>query len=177
MGSAAPRDPESPWPGKPEISRFREDQRKRIKRLHECGELDPAAWASGLSKLRELKRAMQSGLETAQRTQYGGVAHFQVDVHVFDAAHSVYMGRLRCFGERPTQGRLEWRAPACGAQPFLRQCEDFACDWRRFEETPKVILFDRKSGFVLRPRLEEAIPPGYELRPVDEDDLDDGAPF
>jgi hypothetical protein len=68
-----------------EVPRFREFRRYRIEVLHECADLDLAVWMANLSGLKELKRAMSSGLSVVENTAWGGVAHHQVDVHVFDA--------------------------------------------------------------------------------------------
>ena len=59
-----------------------------------------------LGKLRDLKKALQGGLSVVHDTGYGGIAHHQLDVHVFDASTDDYRGRLCIFREGP-KGKRE----------------------------------------------------------------------
>jgi len=134
-----------------EIPRFREFRRFRVSILHECADLDLAVWTADLGQLMQLKRALQRGLSSVQDTPYGGVAHHQVDLHVFEAQSATYRGGLCIFGQCPKPGKRECLVPGCGAQPFLQQFEKYRFDPARFQAAPKVILFDRASGFLVRP--------------------------
>ncbi|MGI8741898.1 MAG: hypothetical protein ACR2NN_04890 [Bryobacteraceae bacterium] len=118
------------------------------------GDLDLAVWTSDLGKLQALKKALHRGLAFVQDTPYGGPAHHQVDVHVLEYPTGAYRGRL-CFGQCPKPGKRECLTPGCGAQPFLRQFERYRFNARRCEAEPKVTLFDRPSGFLVRhPRMD-----------------------
>jgi len=141
-----------------EVPQFRKFRRHQIEILHECGDLDLAVWTADLSRLKELKRAMSRGLSPVQDTPYGGVAHHQVDVHVFDAGSGVYRGRLCEFGQCPKPDRRECRVAGCGVEPFLRQFEKHRFSDGRFEDGPQVVLFDRTDGFVVHPPRMDAKP-------------------
>ena len=158
-----------------QVPRFGQYGRYRIEVPHECADLDLAVWLDDFSRLKELKRALAEGLRPLQDTPYGGIAHHQVDVHVFDAARGRYRGRVCIFGQCPKPGKRECRVPNCGEKPFLQQFDDYHFNDARFEREPKVTLFDRADGFLVRPpRVEDAKPAiVIELRP-DEDDSDDG---
>jgi hypothetical protein len=90
-----------------EVPRFREFRRHRIEILHECADLDLAVWTTDLSRLKALKSAMQRGISLVQDTPWGGVAHHQVDVHLFDAESGAYRGRQCIFGQCPKPGKRE----------------------------------------------------------------------
>ncbi|HEY6344781.1 MAG TPA: hypothetical protein VIY49_25065 [Bryobacteraceae bacterium] len=132
-----------------EVPRFPGYRRHRIEVLHECADLDLAVWLTDLSRLRNLKKAMACGLGLTQDTAYGGVAHHQVDVHVFDYASGAYRGRLCIFGKCPKPGKRECHVPGCGAQPFLQQFARYYFNPALFSAAPKVILFDRAAGFLV----------------------------
>jgi hypothetical protein len=139
-----------------EVPRFRQFRRNRIEILHECADLDLAVWTTDLAQLALLKKALRRGLSLVQDTSYGGVAHHQVDLHVFEVDGKAYRGRLCIFGECPKAGKRECLVPGCGVQPFLRQFEHYRFNLARFEAAPKVILFDRASGFLVRaPRTDD----------------------
>jgi hypothetical protein len=115
------RNPEHPWPDKPEIpelvlddpfdsesdedvdvawdeyafqDRFEppseenidEENTRMLRRqcLYRWAAQSVAVTMSTLSGLKELKRAMSRGLSLVQDTPWGGVAHHQVNVHIFD---------------------------------------------------------------------------------------------
>jgi hypothetical protein len=142
-----------------EVPRFRKFRRHGIEILHECGDLDLAIWLNDLSRLQAVKKAMGRGLALVQDTPYGGVAHHQVDVHVFDSAEGRYRGRLCIFGQCPKQGKRECLVPGCGAQPFLRQFQDYRFKPGLFAGEPKVLLFERSTNFLATlPRMADAKP-------------------
>ena len=166
-----------------EVPRFNPYRRLRIEVLHECADLDLAVWLDDFSRLKALKNALSDGLSIVQDTPYGGVAHHQVDLHIFDAASGLYRGRACAFGQCPKPGKSECWVPNCGKTPFLRQFDNYQFNNARFGYEPKVTLFDRTDGFLVRPpRLENAKPAILiELRPreedFDEDDEDCDVPF
>jgi hypothetical protein len=154
-----------------EVPRFREFQRHRIEVLHECADLDLAIWINDFDDLKSLKRAIGQGLRIVQNTPYGGVAHHQVDVHLFDAASGDYRGRLCSFGECPKARKRECLVPNCGAHLFLRQLAGYRFNPGRFEGESRVTLFDRERGFLIRiPRIQGQV---RKIRSRDEKDLDD----
>jgi hypothetical protein len=162
-----------------EIPRFREFRRHQMEIPHECGDLDLAVWTADLSRLRELKRALSLGLSEVQNTPYGGVAHHQVDVHVFDAAGEAYRGRLCAFGQCPKPRKCECLVAGCGAKPFLQQLEKYRFSAARFAGEPRVVLFDRTSGFIVRPPRMDAKPARivYRARESDPEWDDSDVPF
>ncbi len=164
-----------------EVPRFREFRRYRIEVLHECADLDLAVWTANLPGLKELKRAMSSGLSVVQNTAWGGVANHQVDVHILDAESGAYRGRLCSFGQCPKPRKMQCLVPGCGAQPFLQQFERYRFNSAQFEGEPKVTLFDRTSGFLVRPPRIDAKPARFvrRAREVDEgfDDENEDPPF
>jgi hypothetical protein len=162
-----------------EVPRFGQYRRYRIEVPHECADLDLAVWLDDFSRLKELKRALTEGLRPLQDTPYGGIAHHQVDLHVFDAARGLYRGRVCIFGQCPNSGKRECLVPNCGEKPFLQQFDDYHFNDARFEREPKVTLFDRADGFLVRPpRVEDAKPATIiELRPDEDDDDDDEVSF
>jgi len=74
---------------------------------------------------------------------------------------------------------MQCLVPGCGAQPFLQQFEKYRFHSERFEGEPKVILFDRASGFLVRPPRIDAKPARFvrRAREVDEDFDDQDVPF
>jgi hypothetical protein len=162
-----------------EVPRFREFRRYRIEVLHECADLDLAVWTANLPGLKELKRAMSSGLSVVQDTAWGGVAHHQVDVHIFDAGSGAYRGRLCAFGQCPKPRKMQCLVPGCGAQPFLQQFERYRFNFAQFEGEPKVTLFDRATGFLVRPPRIDAKPARFvrRARKDDEGFDDENPPF
>jgi hypothetical protein len=162
-----------------EVPRFREYRRHGIEVLHECADLDLAVWTANPPGLKELKRAMSSGLSVVEDTPWGGVAHQQVDVHIFDAGGGAYRGRLCAFGQCPKPRKMQCLVPGCGEQPFLQQFEKYRFNSARFEGEPKVILFDRASGFLVRPPRIDAKPARFvrRARKDDEGFDDENVPF
>ena len=164
-------------PLKKEIPRFREYRRRRIEILHECADLDVALWLTSPDQLRDLKKALNRGLSAVRETAYGGVAHHQVDVHLFDAATGGCSGRLCILGMCPKPGKRECRVRHCGASPFLRRFPLYEFNASRFEAEPRVLLFERASGFLVpMPRIE--VEPERQIRWHDETNVtDDDVPF
>jgi hypothetical protein len=161
-----------------EVPRFRRFRRRGIELPHECADLDLAVWLHDLSKLKSLKNAMARGLQLTQDTPYGGVAHHQVDMHVFDFATGRYQGRLCIFGQCPKPGKRECLVPGCGAQPFLQQFRDYRLEPARFAGLPKVMLFDRSAGFLVAPPRIDGTPRELKwTRRSPGDDMDDDVPF
>jgi hypothetical protein len=138
-----------------EVPRFRKFRRYGIEILHECADLDLAVWLNDLSRLQAVKKAMARGLKLTQETPYGGVAHLQVDVHIFDFASSKYRGRLCIFKECPKPGKSECLVPGCGEQPFLQQFQGYRFKPGLFASEAKVVLFERSANFLVPlPRIE-----------------------
>jgi hypothetical protein len=171
-------------PLKKEIPRFRDFRRHGIKILHECGDVDLAVWVNDPSRLKELKRALNLGLSIVQITPYGGIAHHQADVHIFDAVTGKYLGRLCHFGECPKPQKRECLVPDCGSQPFLLQFAQYRFRPAQFESEDKVILFDRAEGFVVQPPRMDAKPVRFQPRQEQddlpgktEDEEDEDSPF
>jgi hypothetical protein len=154
-----------------EVPRFRDFRRYRIEVLHECADLDLAVWMSDLSQLRQLKNAMSRALSVIQNTPYGGVAHHQVDVHIFDEGTGAYRGRLCYFGQCPKPRKRECLVPGCGAQPFLQQFEKYRFNPGRFDFEPKSVLFDRTAGFLVKPPRIDAKPARIVPPRGDDDDV------
>jgi hypothetical protein len=121
-----------------QVPRFGQFRRYRIEVAHECADIDLAVWLDDFSRLKELKRALAEGLRPLQDTPYGGIAHHQVDLHVFDAASGLYRGRVCIFGQCPKPGKRECLVPNCGEKPFLQQFDDYHFNDARFEREPKV---------------------------------------
>ncbi len=161
-------------PLNPEVPRFRQFRRHRIRILHECADLDLAVWMSSLDNLKGLKNLMAKGLADVQNTPYGGVAHHQVDVHIFDAPSGNYLGRLCIFGQCPKPGKRECFVPRCGDHLFLQQFANYRFRRGQFElDEPKVVLFDRASRFLVRPPCIAGKPremKPFIPRPDDEED-------
>jgi hypothetical protein len=67
----------------------------------------------------------------------------------------------------------------CGEQPFLQQFEKYRFNSARFDGEPKVILFDRASGFLVRPPRIDAKPARFvrRARKDDEGFDDENVPF
>lgn len=128
-----------------EVPRFRQFRRSRIEILHECADLDLAIWMTRLDRLKDLRKAIKRGLRPVQETPYGGIAHHQLDVHLFDVQLNRYRGRLCIFGECPKPGKRECYVPNCGAQPFLQQFANYRFRLAQFDTAPKVTLFDRPA--------------------------------
>jgi hypothetical protein len=164
-------------PLKMEVPRFPEFRRHRIEVLHECGDLDLAVWLTRFDQLAELQSALKRGLAMTRETPYGGVAHHQVDVHLFDAASGEYRGRLCNYRECPKQGKRDCFATGCGAEKFLQQFNAYHFSTAQFAASPKVVLFERESGFLARPPDISAPPVKWIPADRSSDVTDDDVPF
>jgi hypothetical protein len=138
-----------------EVPRFSQFRRHGIEILHECGDLDLAVWTTNLASLQQLKKAMNRALVPLQNTPYGGMPNHAVDVHVFDVLGNSYKGRLCQYGQCPKPEKRDCLVPGCGAHPFLQQFADYRFRQAQFDREPKVVLFDRSSGFLVRPPRTE----------------------
>jgi len=158
-------------PLKMEVPRFSQFRRHRIEVFHECTDLDLAIWMNDFSDLKSVKKALGRGLGLVQDTPYGGVAHHQVDVHLFDASSGDYRGRLCNFGQCPKAGKRECRVPGCGDDPFLRQFAGYRFNPGRFARESRVVLFDRDDGFLVHiPRIEGQV---REVKWGEKEEVDD----
>jgi hypothetical protein len=164
-----------------EVPRFHEFRRRGIKILHECADLDLAVWISDLRNLRNLKNAMALGLALNRETDWDGVAHYRVDVHLFHFSTGRYEGRLCKFGQCPKPRKRECHVPGCGAQPYLQQLQEYGFKPEVFRAAPKVILFDRAAGFSVSLPKIDAGPREIEWTPREPDlrtdFTDDDVPF
>lgn len=130
-------------PLKMEVPRFRFYRERRIPLLHECADADLAVWLTTMADLKALKTAIAHTLNALNNEPEGGVAHHQLDVHLFDAATESYRGRLCIFGQCPKPGKLQCFVPGCGASPFLQQFDGYRWSPRRFKAEQKIILLER----------------------------------
>lgn len=110
-----------------ETPRFRHLRRAGVTVLHDCKDVDLAAYVTDISHLRQLQRARVTGLQKVQEQKQIGVAHHQVDVFLFDAVSDQYLGRLCNYRECPAD-KQECLVPGCGSAPYLQQHEGFALD-------------------------------------------------
>jgi hypothetical protein len=94
-------------------------------------------WLNDLSKLRSLKKAMARGLALTQNTDYGGVVHHQVDVHVLEYSSGDYREGLCIFGLCPKVGKRECLVSGCGAQPFRQRFARYRFQPTRFMAAPR----------------------------------------
>jgi hypothetical protein len=158
-------------PLRKEVPRFAHFRRHRVPVFHECADLDLAVWVSSFDRLNELRLTLS---RTAGSLEFEGgqVAHHQVDLHLFDSVAGAYRGRLCIFGVCPKPGKRECRAPQCGASRFLQQFEGLEFQTGRFQAEPKVLLFDRAAGFLVREPELEPPEPGPENRDPDRDPED-----
>ena len=133
-------------PPRKEVPRFRRLRRAGVEIWHECNDVDLAVWISDLARLKTLKKAVSAGInhhqDEAELHNWGGVPHHQVDVFVFEPGSDRYRGRLCFYGQCP-KGKPECEAAGCGAQPFLRQDEDFRFNRTGLAREWVVTLFER----------------------------------
>jgi hypothetical protein len=147
-----------------QVPRFGQYRRYRIEVPHECADLDLAVWLDDFSRLKELKGAPAEGLRPLQDTPYGGIAHHQADLHVFDAASGLYRG-FACFRrrQRPLSRTSLHLRPVSQA----RQARVPGSELRR-EALPSAIrrlpfrqcqIRARAKGHAVRPRRRLSGPP------------------
>ncbi len=125
-----------------EVPRFTEFRRAGIELLHECRDVDLAAWLDGAVDLRELKKACTRALIDLLRESNIGVAHHQVDTFLFDHASGRHLGRLCHYNACP-KGKPACAVPGCGATPFLQQIEGFALQTDALSAERATTLFER----------------------------------
>ncbi len=132
-----------------EVPRFREFRRAGVKVLHECGDLDLAAWVSDLGSLKRLRKLVIQALNLLLSEKNIGVAHHQVEVFVMEPGTNRYLGRLcrfkACPGTKP-----ECRVPGCGDELFLQQHEDFELRADAVSPERTLPLFDRSRTRITR---------------------------
>ena len=133
-------------PLKKEVPRFSRLRHAGEKIWHECKDVDLAVWISDLTKLKALKKAVSIGVNQHQHeaeiNKWCGVPHHQIDVFVLEPGSSRYRGRLCSYGQCP-KGKPECEVAGCGAQPFLRQHEEFRFDHTSLYREWVVTLFER----------------------------------
>jgi hypothetical protein len=133
-------------PLRKEVPRFRRLRRAHEQIWHECSDVDLAVWLSDLTRLKALKKAVSNGVNQHQHdatiNNWCGVPHHQIDAFVLESGSDRYRGRLCFYGQCP-KGKPECEVPGCGAQPFLRQHEDFHFNRADLRQEWVVTLFER----------------------------------
>lgn len=110
--------------------------------LHECKDVDLAAWVSNLSCLRALQKARGQALNCLYAEKQIGVAHHQVDVFIIDAGTGKYVGNLCSFGACP-KGKNDCYVQGCGETPYLKLYENFALHEDALSPMKTTVLFQR----------------------------------
>lgn len=128
-----------------EVPRFKELRRAGVAVWHECRDLDLAVWLTDCGSLKALQKAQGRALNDLLSDWDAGVAHHQVDMHLFEPGSDRYLGRLCHYGTCP-KGKPECRVPRCGEALFLRQLEGYAFDETALAPGRAVTLFDRAQG-------------------------------
>ncbi len=136
-------------PLKKEVPRFRRFKRAGVAVWHECKDVDLAVWASDLTRLRQIKRAVSDAVNLCQvianQKHLPGVPHHAVDVFLMEPGTHRYRGNLCHYGQCP-KGKPECAVAGCGAQPFLRLYEDFKFNRLAPFGEHAVTLFDRAAA-------------------------------
>ena len=142
-----------------EVPRFRAFARAGIGVWHECKDLDLAVWLGRLDRLDRLRKMRSRALRQLFAERNVGVADHQVEVFVLEPGSDRYLGRLCLYNACP-KGKPDCYVPGCGAQPFLRQDQDFRFHPDALAPERCVTLFDRAAGIRRRaadlPAAEEA---------------------
>ena len=133
-----------------EVPRFREFRRAGVKVLHECGDLDLAAWVSDPGSLQRLRKLVIEALKRLLSEKNIGVAHHQVEVFIMEPGTDRYLGRLCRFKSCPAE-KPECRVSGCGDALFLQQHEDFALSADAVSPGRTLLLFDRSATEIARP--------------------------
>ena len=128
-----------------EVPRFRAFARAGIAVWHECKDLDLAVWLDRLDRLDTLRKVRSRALQQLFADRNIGVADHQVEVFILEPGSDRYRGRLCLYSACP-KGKPDCQVPGCGAQPFLRQHEDFRFDPGTLAPERCVTLFDRAAG-------------------------------
>lgn len=131
-------------PLKKEVPRFSRLKRRGVAIWHECKDIDLAVWLSPLGDLRQIRKAACRALNDLLRTvpNEGGVAHHQVDIHLFEPRTNRFRGCLCHYGECP-RGKPECDVPGCGALPFLQLFEDYRLEPAALAPDRSVVLYER----------------------------------
>jgi hypothetical protein len=132
-----------------EVPRFRHYRRYGIETLHECKDVDLAAWVDRLDCLSELNRARSRAVTRLFADENIGVAHHQVDIFLFEPCGRRYLGRLCAFAQCP-KDKVDCLTPGCGRVPLLKQHEDFVLDPEALSDHRAMALFDRAQGLLRR---------------------------
>jgi hypothetical protein len=136
-------------PPRKEVPRFRRLRRAQAEIWHECNDVDLAVWVTGLTGLRQLKKALSAAVNlhntTITEKLLPGVAHHQVDVFLFEPRTNRFRGNLCFYGNCP-KDKPDCEVPGCGAQPFLRLFEDYKFDHTCLFAEHNVVLFERKPA-------------------------------
>jgi len=128
-----------------EIPRFKRLRRARLATWHEVQDLDLAVWVTDCGSLKALQKAQGRALNEAFDDWEIGVAHHQVDIHLFAPNTDRYLGRLCLYGTCP-KGKPECRVPGCGQSLFLQVIADYVFDAAALAKRRAVTLFDRAAG-------------------------------
>jgi hypothetical protein len=147
-----------------EVPRYRAFARAGIAVWQECKDLDLAVWLGRLDRLDTLRKVRSRALRQLLADRNIGVADHQVEVFVLEPGSDRYRGRLCLYSACP-KGKPDCQVPGCGAQPFLRQHEDFRFHPDALTPGRCVTLFDRAAG--IRQRAAD-LPASEEVRQLDD---------
>ncbi|MEE8296627.1 MAG: hypothetical protein V3R26_02235 [Hyphomicrobium sp.] len=131
-------------PLKKEVPRFRKSRKVGVAVWHECKDVDLAVWVTDCNVLRTLQKARSTAVNDLYRKRGIGVAHHQVEIFLMEPETNRYLGRLCIFSQCP-KGKAECQVTGCGANPFLRQHEDFLFLPHALATDKTVILFERTA--------------------------------
>jgi hypothetical protein len=132
-----------------EVPRFPAFKRHGIEVWHECKDVDLAVAIDRLDDLGGLNRARGRAVDTLFKEHGLGVAHHQVDVFLFGADWSHYLGRLCTYAQCP-KGKPACLTPGCGREPLLRQHDGFVLAADALAPGRAVPLYERGRGIVGR---------------------------
>lgn len=119
--------------------------------VNQCRDVDLAVWLTDLSRLKALQNARGEALNRLLSVREIDVMPVQVDVHLLEPGRDRYRGRLCYFSECPERHREPCMVDGCGAQPYLRQMEEYRHDRERFALGNREILFERPGAEVWVP--------------------------
>lgn len=128
-----------------EVPRFPRLRRARVQVWHECQDVDLAVWLTDCGSLKALQKAQGHALNDLLARWNIGVAHHQVDVHLFEPGTDRYLGRLCHYGTCP-KGKPACRVPGCGQSLFLQQHDGYVFKSASLASGHAVTLFDRAAG-------------------------------
>jgi hypothetical protein len=162
-----------------EVPRFTRLRRAGAEVWHECRDVDLAVWVSDCGSLKSLQKAQGHALNELLDDRNVGVAHHQLDLHLFEPGTDRYLGQLCHYGTCP-KGKPECRVPGCGQSLFLQRFEGYVYEPARLASRPTVTLFDRAAGIgppELGPDDAGRDEGGLGNPDPDEDSDDDDLPF